>query len=144
MKFTAGPMIAMNGVAVALMGLLGPWAKMIGFGSASINGLDTEDGKVFAVILLLAALTLIGGLLNKNRGAWILLCLFGLATVLLGFFEYDNIAGKLGTVDSEFASVSIGWGIYATIIGGAVMAIGAFAALRERVEGEPPAADASP
>ena len=121
MKITTGPMIAIAGVAVALMGLLGPWAKVIGFGSA-INGLDTEDGKVFGVILLLAALTLIGGLLNKSRRAWILLCLFGVGTVVLGFFEYENIAG-------EFVTVSIGWGIYATIIGGAGMAVGAFRCL---------------
>lgn len=124
--------VAVAGVGVALVGLLGPWAKIYGLVSTSISGLDTDDGKFLALFTLLA-----GGFLAmhvfQSGGTRSLATAAAAGTLLtiVGLVDLMNIASKTEEASSDLAQASVGWGAYATVLGGAMITLGSFLSVTE-------------
>lgn len=124
---------AIVSVGIAGIGLLAPWVKIIGLASASINGLDTDDGKVIAVGLLLAGL-LAAWYAKKPSGRKLVgLAVVGFGIAALGLYETIDLHGKVSELnDAEsLAAASVGWGVYAVVLGGVGIFASAIAVLRE-------------
>jgi hypothetical protein len=116
---------AAAGVALTFLGLIGPWAKVISFISISVSGFDTEDGTLFAVVAAAAGAALAWyALRRRTKLPLILAGIFGLLIAIGGGYEFAHIASSMDEVESELAQVSIGWGLYATILGGVAILLG--------------------
>jgi hypothetical protein len=122
--------VAVGGVLLTFVGLIGPWMRVIGLVSASVTGLDTDDGKVIGLALLGAALFLaVAYFQNRSVALWVA-ALSGLAVT--GGASYDlYISSGVAEVNSEFASASVGWGLYATVLGGLVITFGTLLTIAE-------------
>jgi len=101
--------IAAGGVVLLIIGAFGPWAKVGGF---SVNGLDGGKDGTFTLILALVA----GGLLAYThlkqvsaRGFIIGAAVAAGLTLLISVIDFLDIMG------TEF--VSVGWGMWMTLIG---------------------------
>jgi hypothetical protein len=123
-------------VGIAGIGLLAPWVKIIGLANVSINGLDTDDGKVIAVSLALAGL-LAALYAKKPSGRKVVgLAAVGLGIAALGVYEMIDLNAKVSDINDapdgmSLAAASVGWGVYAVMIGGAGIFASAIAVLKE-------------
>jgi hypothetical protein len=100
-----------------------PWVSVtMVFGNIKINGIDTDDGKVIAVIGVLALLTTIA-----KRGWLYVSALLGLGTGVLGIYEMVNFQHVMSDADSEYAIISMGLGLYVLTIAGFVLFLTAIA-----------------
>jgi hypothetical protein len=117
--------IAAVGVVLVFLGLIGPWAKIIGLLSVSVSGLDTDDGKIVAV-LALAALAFLALYAFRERKPWPLVAagLCGVVMTATAVYDLVDISSSVDEVQSEFASASVGWGLYVTVLGGLGVCVG--------------------
>ncbi len=112
---------AVASVGIAGIGLLAPWVKIIGLANVSINGLDTGDGKVIAVSLVLAGL-LAAWYAKKPSGRKLVgLAAVGLGIAALGVYEMIDLNAKVSDINNapdgmSLAAASVGWGVYAVMI----------------------------
>jgi hypothetical protein len=122
--------LAVGGVALAFLGLIGPWAKVTSFISLSITGFEVPDGKYLAFGAAAVALFL-GVYALRERRARLLIGSGIVGAVIAGDALY--YVARLGEVDggNDVALVSIGWGLYATVAGGAMIALGSVLTLTE-------------
>ena len=126
--------VAIGGVAVTLIGLLAPWMKVIGLANLSVNGLDTDDGKIILVVLALAGILIAWHARKPSRTKLIGLALTGAAVTALGLYETIDIHGRVDDVNGEesFVGATVGWGVYAVVLGGLGILAGALALLFEK------------
>lgn len=104
------------GGAIAVAGLLGPWANVLG-GVVTRTGLDTADGKLVGVLLLLAGLALFSSL--RSRGARLTGAVLGAVTVAVSIVDLADVNEKIG--GNDYAEV--GWGLYAVMFGSGLLTL---------------------
>jgi hypothetical protein len=123
--------VAVGGVLLTFVGLIGPWMRVIGLVSASVTGLDTDDGKIIGLALLGAALFLaVAYFQNRSAALWVA-ALSGLAVTGGAGYDLYDISSGVDEVNSEFATASVGWGLYATVLGGLVISVGTLLTITE-------------
>jgi hypothetical protein len=100
-----------------------PWVSVtMIFGNIKINGIDTDDGKVIAVVGVLALLT------TFARGKWLYVSiLLGLGTGALGIYEMVNFQHVMSDADSDYVIISMGLGLYVLTIAGFMLFLTAIA-----------------
>jgi hypothetical protein len=130
--------IAAAGVVLALLGVSRPWSRRTGIVSDSVSGLDTEDGKYVAV-LAFAAAVLLGLHLLLSRGKHVLTAatIAGALIALIAARELIEISSKVHDTGSDFVHGSVGWGVYATVLGGMAIALGSLLTLHELAKNRP-------
>ena len=125
---------ATAGVALTFLGLMGPWIKVIGLLSISISGLDAPDGKLVGLAAL-GALAFLALYAFRKRTLLPLAIagIFGLVITVGAGYDLFNIASSVSEVDSEFARASVGWGLYATVLGGIAVSAGSLTTIIKHV-----------
>ena len=125
---TSAIALGVGGVLIAVGSFL-PWATVTTFISLSFSGMD-GDGKFtlgIGIILGLVALASLNA--ERIRGvAGLLGFLGGLAAVAVAIVDGSSVAQYSGA--SEYALVSVGAGIYAVGVGGAVAMLAALLGVR--------------
>jgi hypothetical protein len=139
--------VAAAGVGLTFLGLIGPWAKVISLISISVNGLDVEDGKYLALAAAAAGVLLaLYALRKRTELALVVTAILGLVIVGDGIYYLVKITNGIDEARSEYVHASVGWGLYAMTIGGAMIAFGSlFTMIKARSEKAPavePAPDA--
>ena len=125
--------LALGGGALVILGAFLPWASVsINFAgessSHSTNGMD-GDGKITLVLGLCAVgLTVLKNPAKTKLFALIALIAAGLAA-LIGLYDASQIGGNsdaraMMEAAGDAIKVSLGMGIYLTIIGGAAASVG--------------------
>jgi hypothetical protein len=92
-----------------VVGLLMPWATAF---IASISGLDTDDGKFFGAVLLLAGLLTWWRIARTNRFNGPLLIIVWLGLLIFGVAEIIHVSSN--------PLVNVGTGLYVDAVAGAV------------------------
>jgi hypothetical protein len=124
--------VAIAGAGVVLLGLMGPWAKVISIVSVSVSGFDTGDGKVVACFALGAFLFL--ALYARGRRSVFMLiaaAVFGVLVTAAAAYDLFDISSSLSDVNSDYARASVGWGLYLTVIGGIAIVAGSLFTISE-------------
>lgn len=118
-----GGIMAIAGGLLFALGAFLPWVKVTApfVGSLSVSGME-GDGIFFLVGGLLIAVLGLWSILGSPKAAPVLLILAGLGFGGLAFFEYNNVSGGIGDIDSDFALASMGAGIW-TLLAGAVATV---------------------
>ena len=114
------------GLAVAAAGLFMPWlSAVVAFiGQFSIKGLDTPDGKVFGVGILILAAVAYAEARSSNRYGRIVLLVGALGLAGLVCYEFVNLTSSLAEInDQDFGRASIGYGLYICGAGAAIATI---------------------
>lgn len=119
--------IALAASVASIFSTLMPWATLRIFGAGvSVDGIDTDDGKI---ALALAALAVVAsGLTLAGRRRWSIGTLaVGVATVALAIYEIADIG-------SGGSALSVGSGLYVMVAAGIALAgAGAVAAFPGRL-----------
>jgi hypothetical protein len=133
--------VAAAGVALTFLGVLGPWAKVVGLLNVSVSGLDTDDGK-FVGLFALGALAFLALYAFRKRARLPLAIagIFGLLVTVVAGADLLDIASSNNEVNSEFARASVGWGLYATVLGGLAVFAGSLLTTIKHVRVRPSAA----
>jgi hypothetical protein len=126
--------VAAAAIVATFVGLIGPWAKAL---FVSLSGLETDDGKVLAVVALLAAAFLVLHASQTNlerRPAWplVLIMIGGIVIAAVAFADASDIQARVE--DSE-GLATVGWGVW--LDGAAGVALGAAALFMLRFRNEP-------
>ena len=125
--------VGLVAVGIAVVGLLMPWASVTGGFGASIdaNGIDTDDGKVLAVLLAVMALLLVLALNAPRKGKSIAAGVISILATILAVYDYVDVKETVDDLNSSsegFAFAEVGTGLYLCIIGCAIAAIASFMA----------------
>ncbi len=102
-------------LAFGFVGLLMSWGTVL---FVSVSGLDTDDGKLFGALLILAALCLFWRVSGSSVVSAVLLLVAWITLVALGIYEIGHI--------SSSQVVSVGTGLYidtAAVVVGAVFSV---------------------
>ena len=112
------------GVVVAIGAFL-PWATVsTGFVSVSQTGINGGDG---IISIILGVVVVLAGYDTRRHGyAWITALVASLIVIGFGWFEYQDINGRV--TDSTVALVQVGIGLWMVIGGGVVGAVASPAA----------------
>jgi hypothetical protein len=142
-KLVSAFWLAAAGVALTLLGLVGPWVKVFSFVSISVSGFDTEDGVLFAVVAAFAGMVLAWyALRRRTKMPLVLAGILGLLITIGGGYELATIASNLDE-GGELARISIGWGLYATILGGVAILLGSLLTFTQARKQQPAVTAAS-
>ncbi|MGH2740670.1 MAG: hypothetical protein ACRDH6_09350 [Actinomycetota bacterium] len=128
-------------------------ADITGFGSIGINGLDTDDGKLFLVggivLLIIAAIVWIGHSPTMRRIFGGIATLAAALMVVAVVFDLTTLEDDIPETLASDVSVTAGIGLYIVLVGAGVATIGAIQILfgrlpaRDRMEPPPPPPPAS-
>jgi len=102
------PWAAIAALIGAGIGLLMPWASAF---IVSVSGIDTDDGKLFGVILLIAAVLTWRRRVTRGRVIGVLCVLVWLALFAIAVYEIVHISSVSSPVP-----VSVGTGLYVAAI----------------------------
>ncbi len=110
------PLRWVNAGALVLgaVGLLISWASLSVF---NVTGIDTDDGKLFGVVLILTALCGLWYVIRTNRFAAVLMLLGWVGLLSLAVYEIVNVSSVKVPL---FGSVNVGAGLYVDAIAGAL------------------------
>ena len=146
-----GGKIALGGGVVAMLGALMNWAtatassKELGVQfSASVSGFRAGDGKITfllaAAVVALLAVQLVKG---SRKGLSIAAVVCAALVTLLGLSNWADVKSSLGGIpDGIGISVSVGLGLYLTILAGIAMLAGTVMHLRALAPAQTDAAGA--
>ncbi|HJU47879.1 MAG TPA: hypothetical protein VJ689_07100 [Gaiellaceae bacterium] len=124
--------IAVAGVALTFLGVSRPWSRRSGIVSDSVSGLDTEDGKYIALLsLVAAALLVLHIVLSRGKRVLAAVMIAGTVIALIALLNLIEISSKVDDTGSDFVHGSVGWGVYATVLGGLGIAVGSIWTLAE-------------
>ena len=104
----------------------------------SVSGLDTDDGKIVAVLALTSIALLVLHATQtdlETRPAWppLIVTLMGVGIAGIGFYDRSDIESRISSSGiGEYATV--GWGGWLVSIAGAVLAVSSFVTLSRRDE----------
>lgn len=131
---------------VTLIGLLAPCMKVVGFANLSVNGLDTDDGKLMLGIVVLAGIMMARHAQKPSRKKLISLGLAGLALAALGLYKTIDIHASVNDVNGEesITAATVGCGVYAAMLGGVGILGSALALLFEKQALTTPTTDEFP
>jgi hypothetical protein len=117
-------LVGILGCAAGVVGSFMAWITVTsGFGSASVSGTD-GDGKITAVVGILAGLLALVGLSKGSRGNVITAALLAVGGAAMSAYEWQNVSSKIDDADfNEFARASVGTGIWVMLAGLIVAAV---------------------
>ena len=117
--------VAAAGLALTFLGLIGPWIKVVGLLSISVSGLDAPDGKLVGLFAL-GAVAFLALYAFRKRTLLPLVAagIFGLLITAGAGYDLVNVTSSIDEVESELARASVGWGLYATVLGGLAVSTG--------------------
>lgn len=119
------------GATAVILGSLMPWVSVsTGFGSISKNGIE-GDG---VISLIAGAAVLVLVVVGRYLGS---LIVSALTTALL-VFEIVDVNRAIDDIGSDFATASVGWGLWLSAVGAIIALISSFIVRR------PPAAVTTP
>jgi hypothetical protein len=112
--------LAIVGGGLAAIGAFLPWvtATAAFVGTVTRSGMEGGDGPIFLGVGILVAALGLWAVLDHPTAAPILLILAGVAIVGLTVPEYIEVNERVGGLDSDFATASVGAGIWALFAGG--------------------------
>lgn len=120
MGLTLWPFVGMLSAVVVIIGAFLPWAKVMGF--ISVSGIDGDGTITFGAAAISCILIFL-----KKTPFWITL-LLGVVVLATSGYDYYNMmqatsgmpAGVEGEVNpfAELAAMSVGIGLYLTMLGG--------------------------
>jgi hypothetical protein len=107
------PMVwpALAAAVLTAIGAVGAWATALG---ESLNGLDTDDGKVVLGIAGASALLLLIGALTRHRWPYVLPLLAGGFAAVITIIDYSDL---------QDTPVDAGWGLYVAIAGSVLLTV---------------------
>jgi hypothetical protein len=130
--------VAAAGVALTFLGLFGPWVNVVGLLNVNVSGLDTDDGKLVALFAVGAlAFLALYAFRKRSRLPLAIAGIFGLLVAVGAGYDLFDISSSVNEVDSEFARASVGWGLYATVLGGAAVCGGSLLTMVKQVRVRP-------
>jgi hypothetical protein len=119
---SAPPVIAIAGVVLVVIGAFGTWASVsadaIGF-DVSAGGLD-GDGVITLILGLIAGAVAFVGMRAPATWQAIVLAIAAAVIVLIAIYDMTQVGDAADGVSG--IDVSIGWGLWATLLGGLVLA----------------------
>lgn len=122
-RSAAMPLI-LAGIGAMVVGLFSPWVSAIApfVGQISRSGLDTSDGKMIGVaVIVLAVLALVEmGAPSVAIRAIMIVVAVGIGVVM--FADYHQLVGLVADINSgAYTSASVGYGTY--LMGGGVVLV---------------------
>jgi hypothetical protein len=126
------PTVTIAAAAVTVLGAFLPWVTVdLRFVSGSVSGTDTDG----VITLVVGGVVLLIGLLTRREpttAATVVNLLGGLAIFAVGAYDLVDVHRAAGSLNSDFASVRPGIGLYLTALGGAGVGVGSVATLVAR------------
>ena len=117
---TAAIALGLGGLLVAIGSLL-PWITVTSIISASRSGLDNGGDGMFTlgigVVLALVAFVNLRGA-GVGSGSRVLALLGGLGAIALAVIDGSDVANRVASFSSTYATGSVGMGLYVVGIGG--------------------------
>jgi hypothetical protein len=128
--------VALLGGVVGLVGTFLPWAKAsAGVFSATVNGIDTDDGKL-ALVASIAIVLFSLALLRRpvNTVFVVLTVLAGGGAAIVAAVDLSDTSDRVSTANasSDIVHASTGAGLYVLLIGGGIAIVGAVLSLQNR------------
>lgn len=126
-RWDAASIMLVVGAAVVAVAAFLPWATVAGFFTK--NGID-GDGTITLVLAAAAAALGAGGILKASKGMLIGSIVSASLIVVIAIIDMADVSS--GPDVGFDIDVTIGIGLYLTLLGGVVAAVGAILALRSR------------
>jgi Na+/proline symporter len=125
--------VGLAGAILAAAGTILPWVTAsAGIATLSRTGLELGgDAQILAAAAVIAALALLWG---KRTGA-VFGMLAGIAVVVIGYADLQDIQRRVANLDT--ATGTVGPGIWVSLLGGVLLAAGSFMAWREAPAAKP-------
>ncbi len=112
---------AISSILVIIAALL-PWAKVdTAIGSKSVSGIE-GDG-IITLVLGIGALAAIAVSAYGKRWGAVIATILGGIVAIVGIIDWADVGGVTASVDTGFASVSVGAGLVLTAIGGVALTV---------------------
>jgi len=109
-----------------VIGAFLPWATAGPYSSAGTDG----DGIITLLLGLLAGALVGAGILKRNTGLLVASLLAAVVVLLIGVYDMANIGSQ---TDGPFGiEVTIGGGLYLTVVGAVAAAVGPIVAMARR------------
>lgn len=124
-RWDASSILILAGAAVVAIGAFLPWADIGGL--ITTNGMD-GDGKITIVLAAGAAVLGVFGILKASKGMLIGSLVVAALTILVAIIDMADVSSR----GEGIIEVSIGIGLYLTLIGGIVGVVGAVLAMMAR------------
>jgi hypothetical protein len=118
MARTTPSWIALAASGLVVLGAFGPWASMMSvFGRLDVSGFDGGDGKITALI---GASLVILFWVRTTATIRVVRAVMAACVAVVGLIDLGNINHVIDASSSEYARVSVGWGLWGTLLGSAV------------------------
>ena len=116
--------VGILGCAAGVAGSFMAWITVTsGFGAIDLKG-TSGDGKITAVIGIVAGLLALVGFTQGKRGHVVLAAVVALGGAGMSFFEWRHVTSSIDSLGSnEFARASVGNGIWVMLAGFTVAAV---------------------
>lgn len=126
-----GTIIAIVGAVLAGVGTVLPWiSASAGFLSVSRSGL--EMGGDSLIMIGAAVVGALAAWLAPRRAGFALALIAGFVIVIAGYADYGELGKRVENIGSANAIASVGPGIYVSLLGGVLLAVGGVIGLRGR------------
>lgn len=117
-----GPVVSLLGAVAILLGSFMPWAALNWV--LSFNGMEAPEGKAISLVLgLVLALTAVVELAS-GTSTRLITGPVSLGAIILGLAEIEFATGVVSG-NEILTSASVGFGVYAILMGGAAALVGA-------------------
>jgi hypothetical protein len=114
---TRGTWLAISGAGALIIGAVSPWAEVLG-GALSVKG-TSGDGKL---VLLIAGAAILALALKRK---WVPYLIAGLLSGAIAVYHVVDIQNSIGSDERAFGA-SVGWGLYAVLVGAALLLASAY------------------
>ena len=120
-----GPIIALVGGALMILGALMPWATLsTAFGSVSIPGTE-GDGEIILILGVAVAALAAVDLARRWRWSWVAVGICAGLALLIGLIDFSNVTERIQAEDLEGGVASVGAGLYLVLLGAGAAFVGA-------------------
>lgn len=128
-----------GGALLAIVGSFGPWVSVDGFASMSISG-TSGDGRLSLCLAIIGCGMLAMKYWGQNKARSFVLPVAvaaGVLTLLIGIYTLVRLNSLVGDESSlgrlgSLVSVSVGWGLIAVVVGGALLTASSALLLRPK------------
>ena len=129
LSLMARQLIGVAGFALLAIGSLLPWASIqTVFGNVGVAGTN-GDGKLTIGLALVGGL---GLLLASSRGWRVVSLIAALAAAAVVAYDWANLSSKASAVSNEYATATVGVGLYVCLIGALAAVVGSILVLKHR------------
>ncbi len=82
-------------------------------------------------MMILAGIAVSACVLLLTRLWWPLTVIAGVLIAVTAGYDLHNVRSRLGSVNNQYVTATVGWGLYATLAGGVLIAAGALLTQQE-------------